>query len=70
MPSQTSDRLSTAEAAKQLHVSESYLAKLRCYGGGPIFMKFGARVLYAVADLETWAYARRRESTSDTDKTA
>jgi len=34
-------------------------------GGGPKFRKFGRRVMYAVADLDTWADERSFEATSD-----
>ena len=66
-PPNTDDRrLSVTETAQYLKVSESYLNKLRSTGGGPVFMKFGARVVYAVADIDAWASERRRASTSDT----
>lgn len=58
--------LSVTEAAQHLKVSESYLNKLRCSGGGPPFLKFGSRVVYALRDIEAWANGRRRMSTSDT----
>jgi excisionase family DNA binding protein len=54
-----------AEAAEYLGISESKLAKLRCFGGGPEFLKLGSRVLYEEADLEKWKQARKRRSTSD-----
>ena len=60
--------LSVTEVAQYLKVSESYLNKLRCTGGGPAFKKFGSRVVYAVSDVEAWAKNRRRLSTSDTGK--
>ncbi len=63
-------RLSVTETAQYLKVSESYLNKLRCTGGGPAFMKFGSRVVYARSDIEAWANERRRLSTSDTGKEA
>lgn len=57
--------LSNAEAAEFLKLSPRTLEKQRVLGGGPKFRKFGRRVVYAVADLETWANARICTSTSD-----
>jgi excisionase family DNA binding protein len=52
------------EAAEYLGVSKSFLDKARCHGGGPNYMKFGAAVVYSVADLDAWMTSRRRESTT------
>ena len=57
--------LSTVEAADRLGVSSSYLNKLRVTGGGPPFVKIGARVAYDPADLGRWLEAQKRSSTSD-----
>lgn len=56
--------LTTAEAAERLGVSASYLNKLRLTGGGPVFVKMGAKVVYDASDLGAWVSARRRTSTS------
>lgn len=57
--------VSVKEAAVILHCSKSFLDKLRVSGGGPEFVRLGARkVLYRCQDLETWARSRRFESTS------
>jgi Helix-turn-helix domain len=53
------------EAAHYLSISESYLNKLRCRGGGPDFFKIGARVVYSVSDLDAYLDLHRRRSTSD-----
>ncbi|MDB5711996.1 MAG: transcriptional regulator [Sphingomonas bacterium] len=37
----------------------------RVVGGGPVFRKFGRRVMYAFEDLQHWAGLRRCDSTSD-----
>jgi hypothetical protein len=55
----------TRDAAAVLGLSESYLNKLRIYGGGPPYLKIGKRVLYDVKDLQTWARAHRRTNTSE-----
>ncbi len=34
-------------------------------GGGPAFVKLGARVSYDPADLDAWVEANKRRSTSD-----
>lgn len=57
--------LTNDEAATYLRLSPRTLEKQRVIGGGPRFRKFGRRVMYAVADLDTWAAERSFESTSD-----
>ena len=57
--------LTNDEAAEFLRLSPRTLEKQRVIGGGPRFRKFGRRVMYAAADLETWADARSFEATSD-----
>ena len=46
-------------------VSFRTLQKWRVTGGGPVFTKIGARVLYAEADLIEFLESRKRKSTSD-----
>ena len=62
--------LSTTEAAAQLGLSPAYLNKKRVTGGGPAFVKIGARVTYDPADLEAWVQASKRRSTSDEGEAA
>lgn len=57
--------LTNDEAAAFLKLSPRTLEKQRVIGGGPRFRKFGRRVVYAVADLESWSNARVCDSTSD-----
>ena len=65
LPASTPARkLTVREAADHLRVSKSTLDKLRVSGGGPAYMKLGARVIYDVADLEAWAARGRRSNTS------
>jgi hypothetical protein len=52
-------------AARVLDVSPSYLNKLRVYGSGPPFVKFGKSVRYHIPSALAWAAARTRRSTSD-----
>ena len=57
--------LSTREAADWLGLSPRTLDRYRVSGEGPVFHRFGGRVRYLLTDLEDWAQARRRTSTSD-----
>lgn len=58
--------LTPKEAAAYLRVSESYMNKLRVYGGGPKFLRFGKRkILYRKSDLDFWAAQHRFGSTSE-----
>lgn len=57
--------LTNDEAAAFLRLSPRTLEKQRVLGGGPRFRKFGARVLYAVGDLRSWADSRSFDMTSD-----
>lgn len=53
------------EAAHYLGISESTLAKWRCKGAGPAFMKLGERVVaYDQSELDAWMRSRSRRSTS------
>ena len=66
MPSDTHNRLlNVTEAAERLSVSASYLNKLRVTGGGPPFVKIGARVAYDPADLAAWLETQKRTTTAD-----
>lgn len=56
----------TEDAAKQLgKLSPRTLEKWRVQGLGPAFRKFGRKVVYSERDLQTWAEAQKRNSTSD-----
>ena len=65
MSGQPTKYLGTREAAAFLGLSPRTLDRYRVTGEGPAFHKFGSRILYAKADLEAWAAARRMTSTSD-----
>lgn len=56
--------LTVGEAAAFVRLSKSFLDKARLKGGGPAFVKAGARVLYDVADLGTWIESRKFSHTS------
>lgn len=57
--------LSAPEAAKYLRMATQTLAKMRCEGTSPPFIKLGRRVLYDQAEIDRWLDQRRRRSTSD-----
>ena len=57
--------LTEKEAAGFIRLAVGTLQNKRVQGSGPAFHKFGGRVLYSRQDLEAWANARRRTSTSD-----
>jgi predicted DNA-binding transcriptional regulator AlpA len=57
-------RINVKEAAIYTGISVSKLNKLRTYGGGPKYFKIGERVVYAIADLDTWMNRHIRENTS------
>ncbi|MBW7836529.1 MAG: helix-turn-helix domain-containing protein [Sphingomonadales bacterium] len=57
--------LTTIEAANYLRLSPRTLEKMRVTGEGPQFRKLGRRVLYTKGDLDAWAEAQTRKSTSD-----
>jgi predicted DNA-binding transcriptional regulator AlpA len=58
--------LTEAEAAQAIGFSSRFLQERRFKGGGPPFVKVSARaVRYRPSDLEAWAEARVRTSTSD-----
>lgn len=57
--------ITTHEAAVRVGLARATLAKLRVLGGGPPFVKLGAKVVYDEAELESWSRALpRRTSTS------
>ena len=62
--------LSAPEAAAYCGSSASTFAKLRLYGGGPLYVKLGRRVVYDPADLDRWLASHRRASTSEMTQVA
>ena len=58
------DLLTSKEAADELKVSESFLAKARMRGTGPAFIQIGRAVRYSRAALETYKSLQTRISTS------
>jgi hypothetical protein len=64
-PGSVSPFMDTVQAAGFLNISPRTLEKQRVIGGGPRFRKFGSRVLYATADLQSWADGRSYANTSE-----
>jgi predicted DNA-binding transcriptional regulator AlpA len=56
------------ETASYTRVAVSTLAKLRCWGGGPPYLKLGRKIGYQRADVDEWLASRRARSTSDADR--
>jgi hypothetical protein len=57
--------LNTFEAAHLSGLSQSYLNKLRCLGGGCPFLKIGRKCIYRRVDFEMWMARHERCSTSE-----
>jgi hypothetical protein len=57
-------------AAAYTGFGESYLNKLRCYGGGPVFIKKNGAVRYDPDDLDAWLAAGKVKSTSQIQEVA
>ncbi len=55
--------LNTPEAASKLGLSESQMNKMRHFGTGPDFNKFGSAVRYAEDALDRWAAQRSQTCT-------
>jgi excisionase family DNA binding protein len=56
--------LRVAEAADYCGISKSSLDKMRVYGGGPVFIKVGKRVVYDRADLDAWLAGKKVANTA------
>ena len=57
--------LDVKAAESLIGLRKATLAKMRCMGGGPVFVKAGRRVLYRRGDLITWLNARRVRNTAE-----
>jgi predicted DNA-binding transcriptional regulator AlpA len=57
--------LRTSGAAAITGLSISTLNKLRCAGGGPVFLKLGRAVRYDPRDLNEWLSGKRLRNTSE-----
>jgi hypothetical protein len=52
------------EVAKRIRRTENWLAKSRCYGFGPPFLKIAGLVRYRRKDVDTWLAALQHTSTA------
>jgi len=59
--------LNPADAAAHLKCSEWTLARWRCDGNGPRFIKLGNRVRYSPSALAEWEQANTAGSTAEHD---
>jgi hypothetical protein len=57
--------LNITAASRFTGLRAATLAKMRCMGGGPVFVKAGRRVLYRRGDLIAWLSARRVRNTTE-----
>jgi predicted DNA-binding transcriptional regulator AlpA len=58
--------LNTNAAALHVGLARQTLAKLRVKGGGPRYLKVGARVFYPLSELDQWTSSHPlRRSTVD-----
>jgi hypothetical protein len=62
--------LDTPGAAIYTGTKPNYLEKLRCTGGGPVYIKRKGKVLYDLDDLDAWLEAGKRRSTSEETEAA
>ena len=62
------EKLTPRDAARHTGLAISTMAKMRCRGGSPPFLRLGRKIVYVRADLDGWLAARRAISTSDADR--
>lgn len=65
MENRYQNKLRTGEAATYTGLSASTLNKLRVFGGGPVYLRIGRRVVYDLCALDAWLSTKRRTSTSE-----
>ena len=64
-PNTAPDQLLTSrETADRLGLAENTMARMRCHGTGPAFVKLGRAVRYRWHDVEFWLTGRTQTSTS------
>ena len=63
--SDNNDLFDARAAASLIGLAVATLAKLRCVGGGPAYLKLGRKVLYRRSDLAAWLNARRVANTTE-----
>ena len=61
----SSEYFNTKQVAERYGLSESWLTKLRAFGGGTPHLKVSRRVLYERSEFERWLASHRRLTTSE-----
>jgi predicted DNA-binding transcriptional regulator AlpA len=61
----TGGHLDAVEAAKYMRLSRRRMDRYREDGNGPRFRKFGAKVVYTIADLDAWSAERVHQATDE-----
>jgi predicted DNA-binding transcriptional regulator AlpA len=56
--------LTSKIVARRIDMSEPSLARMRCEGTGPAYLKLGRSVKYRWSDVEAWLQSQQRQSTS------
>ena len=64
IPDQNDTLIPSSQAPSYLGIARQTLARWRCEGGGPKFVKLGRLVFYRAGDLRTWINERTCTSTS------
>jgi helix-turn-helix protein len=59
MPDRSDPLDTTEETARRLRRAPQTLARWRCEGSGPAYVKVGNRVLYPRPDVDAWIAGRR-----------
>jgi predicted site-specific integrase-resolvase len=62
--------LTPDEAARLIGAASQTLARWRCEGGGPQFIRVGRKIMYGADDISVWMNSRRVSSTSEAAKAA
>jgi Helix-turn-helix domain len=58
------------EASGYLRIAKQTLARWRCYGLGPRFVRIGGRIFYDPVDLDAFIAANKFHSTAEADQAA
>jgi predicted site-specific integrase-resolvase len=64
MDTNSKQYFSPDEAARTIGVASQTLARWRCEGGGPPFIRVGRKIMYGATDITAWMNSRRMSSTS------
>ena len=68
-----SELITPSEAAARLRLAKQTLARWRCEGRGPAFIRLGGsggRVAYRAVDIDAWLASHRAFSTAEADRVA